>query len=99
MRAGEDLASRLMGRLFHEYLSTGEVYVKNNARGSVVGPIRALPHEEAVADGVEILDYERASCCRSDRLWQARRLACRAPIGQRPSLEHSWRLLVSRIFY
>ena len=60
MRTGGDVDSRLMGRLFHEYLSTGEFYAANDDHGRAVGPIRALPHEDAVADSVEILDYERA---------------------------------------
>ncbi len=61
MRTGDNVDSELMGRLFHEYMSSGAVYAANSADGSAVGPIRALPHEDTVADGVEILDYEKAS--------------------------------------
>ncbi len=63
MRTGKNLNSGEWGNLFHAYLlgDEGAFYAANFANGEQVSITRALPHEETLADHVEILDYERAA--------------------------------------
>jgi len=64
MRTRGELNTKEWARLFHEYLQDGDTFYRANlSKGQKVFPLRALPHEETVAesDFVEILDYEKAS--------------------------------------
>ena len=61
MRTGPDVDSRLMAQLFNRYLEDGAPFAANTEGGKRVFIERVLPHEEALADDVEILDYEKAS--------------------------------------
>ena len=64
MRTGGDVKMREWADLFHTYLQTpGTFYAANCGRGERISPLRALPHEEAIAgtEYVEVLDYEKAS--------------------------------------
>ncbi|MHB8834471.1 MAG: ATP-binding protein [Candidatus Methylomirabilia bacterium] len=62
MRAGNDAGTKEWAGLFHAYLQGDPQFWEAN-RGCAVSPIRALPHEAALAPAActEILDYERAS--------------------------------------
>lgn len=62
MRTGNDAGSKELAGLFHAYLQGDSRFWEAN-RGSIVSPIRALPHEAALAQAActEILDYEKAS--------------------------------------
>jgi len=62
MRTGNDAGSREWAGLLHAYLQ-GDAQFWDANRGRIVSPIRALPHEAALAPAActEILDYERAS--------------------------------------
>ncbi len=64
MRMGPNVNSKEWARLLHEYMAVdGSFLSANLGKGEQFSFIRALPHEEAVADSeyVEILDYEKAS--------------------------------------
>ena len=61
MRAGPSVDSHLMGTLFNQYLEDGAAFVANTEDGKRVFIERVLPHEEALGEHVEILDYEKAS--------------------------------------
>ena len=61
MRTGEDLNSKRWAELYHEYLESGAYYHANFEDWTKTWIARTLPHEEALADHVEILDYDRAS--------------------------------------
>ncbi len=61
MRTGPGVDSRLMAELFHRYLEDGTVFAANAEGGKRVFIERVVPHEEALADSVEVLDYEKAS--------------------------------------
>jgi len=61
MRTEGDLNSKHWAHLFHEYMGEGSPYRANFGETFSASFARALPHEEAVADHVEILDYEKAS--------------------------------------
>ncbi len=61
MRTDAGANPALMARLFHEYLGDGLVYRRNSGGAASVGPLRALPHEGTVQEGVEVLDYEKAT--------------------------------------
>jgi Pyruvate/2-oxoacid:ferredoxin oxidoreductase delta subunit len=63
MRRGNDLDTKKMARLFHEYLSSDDSFVAANMRGgNAFSPLRVIPHEEGFLpdDAVEVLDYEKA---------------------------------------
>ncbi|MEW6267578.1 MAG: 4Fe-4S dicluster domain-containing protein [Thermodesulfobacteriota bacterium] len=47
--------------LFHEYMSEGAPYRANFDPTTQTSIARALPHEETLAEHVEVLDYERIS--------------------------------------
>jgi Pyruvate/2-oxoacid:ferredoxin oxidoreductase delta subunit len=63
MRTGENLNTKKWAGLFHDYLQDGGFWAANLSHGEKVSPLRALPHEGAVADDdyVEVLDYEKAT--------------------------------------
>ncbi len=61
MRTTGDLDMKAWGKLFHEYFEDGSLYRANFTGDMQIGPLRTLPHEEALADHVEILDYEKAT--------------------------------------
>ncbi len=64
MRTGENLNTKEWAKLFNSYLEgRGTLYDANFRHQEKVSPLRALPHEEAIAtsDFVEILDYEKAT--------------------------------------
>ena len=61
MRTRGELNTKEWARLFHEYMESGSFLKANFGRGEKVSILRALPHEEAVEEYVEILDYEKAS--------------------------------------
>jgi len=61
MRTGDGLDMKKWGKLFHEYMHDGAPFRANFKGLKQTSIARALPHEEAVGDHVEILDYERAT--------------------------------------
>jgi ferredoxin len=61
MRTGDNVDSHLLGNLFHQYMEDGAPFAANTRGGTRVFIMRALPHEQALGDHVEILDYEKAS--------------------------------------
>jgi ferredoxin len=64
MRTGNDLDTKKVARLFHEYMvEDGALYQANCGKGEKVSFIRTLPHEDTVreSDYVEVLDYEKAA--------------------------------------
>ncbi|MBU0992755.1 MAG: 4Fe-4S dicluster domain-containing protein [Proteobacteria bacterium] len=61
MRTEGDLNSKHWARLFHDYMEEGTPYYANFTDGSQVSIARALPHEDAIEDHIEILDYEKVS--------------------------------------
>lgn len=67
MRVGPDLPMRRWAELFEAYMFGGpEFLAANFGAGQQVSVMRALPHEEALGEQVEILDYERASAIIDD---------------------------------
>lgn len=60
MRTDDPPNMKRVGQLFHEYMEAGDLYFANAKDWTRVSVARTLPHEGAVADHVEILDYERA---------------------------------------
>lgn len=61
MRTGEGCDYRKWAGLFHDYLmGSDEFYRANFSDSHTVSLMRTVPHEEAVAEYVEVLDYERA---------------------------------------
>ena len=61
MRRDAAADSATMARLFAEYLGEGDFFAANFGHGERVSVLRALPHQEALGDHVEVLDYEKAS--------------------------------------
>jgi Pyruvate/2-oxoacid:ferredoxin oxidoreductase delta subunit len=63
MRTGENLNTKEWARMFNDYMQGDSFFAANLAHGEKVFPLRALPHEGAVADSdyVEVLDYEKAT--------------------------------------
>jgi ferredoxin len=63
MRTGEGLDTKRWARLFHEYIESGAFWSGNLGDGQQLYLMRSLPHEQAIAtaEGVEVLDYERAT--------------------------------------
>jgi ferredoxin len=64
MRTKGELRYPKWAKLFHDYMQGDHAfYAANFAHGEKVSVMRALPHEEAIAETetVEILDYEKAS--------------------------------------
>jgi ferredoxin len=66
MRTGDNLNTKTWGKLFHEYMHEGAAFRANFSHGEQTSISRALPHEEAIGDHVEILDYERATSIIND---------------------------------
>ena len=60
MRTTGDLDMKAWAKLFHQYFEDGSLYKANFSHNEQIGPLRTIPHEESLADHVEILDYERA---------------------------------------
>ena len=62
MRVGPELPLSRWSELFQGYMFGGREFLEANfGSGQKVSVMRALPHEEALAERVEILDYERAA--------------------------------------
>jgi len=64
MRTGGNLDTRAWAKLFHDYMFGDDAFLSANFHARTkVSILRALPHEETVADSdhVEVLDYERAT--------------------------------------
>lgn len=61
MRTQGDLNMGRWAELFHAYMEEGTPYRGNFTDSTRTSIARALPHEDAVGDPVEILDYERAT--------------------------------------
>ena len=61
MRTGEGCDYRKWAGLFHEYLSgNNDFYHANSDDSHHMSLMRTVPHEEAITDYVEVLDYEKA---------------------------------------
>ena len=62
MRTGPDLPMARWAELFQSYMFGEKDFLEANfGSGQRVSVMRALPHEEALGEHVEILDYEKAS--------------------------------------
>lgn len=65
MRTSDDVDSKILARLFHEYLKddNGAFYTANLKKGQKVTMMRALPHETtpSLSEHMEIFDYEKAT--------------------------------------
>lgn len=62
MRVGPDLPLARWSELFQGYMFGDKAFLGANfGDGQQVSVMRALPHEEALGEHVEILDYEKAS--------------------------------------
>ncbi|HVN75782.1 MAG TPA: 4Fe-4S dicluster domain-containing protein [Thermoanaerobaculaceae bacterium] len=61
MRTGPGVDSHMFATLFNHYLDDGSPFAANTEGGTRVFIERVVPHVEALAEGVEILDYEKAS--------------------------------------
>lgn len=62
MRTGPDLPQARWAELFQAYMFGDQSFLAANfGNGQQVSVMRALPHEEALGEHVEILDYEKAS--------------------------------------
>lgn len=66
MRTDGDPNMKRWAELFHEYMEEGSLYRENFSPQSRVSIARALPHEETIADHVEILDYEKTTALIED---------------------------------
>ena len=69
MRTGENLNTKQWAKLFHDYLQDKNTFYRANlSHNEKIGPLRTLPHEEAVdmSEFVEVLDYEKASAIIED---------------------------------
>ncbi len=61
MRTGEGCDYKKWAGLFHDYLSgNDDFYRANSGDNNLVSLMRTLPHEEAVSEYIEVLDYEKA---------------------------------------
>ncbi|NLW80173.1 MAG: 4Fe-4S binding protein [Desulfovibrionales bacterium] len=62
MRTGPDLPRARWAELFQAYMFGEKDFLQANfGDGQTISVMRALPHEEALGEHVEILDYEKAS--------------------------------------
>jgi len=61
MRTDRNVDFNHVGSLFHYYMEEGAPYRANFGHGTKTSIARTVPHEEALGDHVEILDYERVS--------------------------------------
>jgi Pyruvate/2-oxoacid:ferredoxin oxidoreductase delta subunit len=62
MRMGPNTNSKEWARLFKEYFEADDSFLEANfGKGQRTSFLRSLPHQEALGEHVEILDYERAS--------------------------------------
>lgn len=61
MRTGEGCDYGRWASLFNEYfMGSDALFAANCGKGQQIGLMRTMPHEEALADYVEVLDYEKA---------------------------------------
>lgn len=61
MRTGEGCDYGRWSALFHDYLmGSDEFFAANCGNGQQVALMRTMPHEEALGEYVEVLDYEKA---------------------------------------
>jgi ferredoxin len=101
MRADGDPNMKRWAELFHEYMEEGSPYRGNFSPQSRVSIARALPHEETLADHVEILDYEKATaliegatrfavgtCSCRHKKDHAGEERCQVPLGTCTTLNH-----------
>lgn len=62
MRTGADLPLQEWAELFQGYMFGEKDFLRSNfGQNQQISVMRALPHEEALGEHVEILDYEKAS--------------------------------------
>jgi Pyruvate/2-oxoacid:ferredoxin oxidoreductase delta subunit len=64
MRTGDNINSKKMASLFHEYMNTSsDFFTKNFNKGKNTSFMRTIPHEEVIdhTGYIEILSYEKAS--------------------------------------
>jgi Pyruvate/2-oxoacid:ferredoxin oxidoreductase delta subunit len=97
MRTGGSLNTKEWARLFRDYIQDKDTFYKANwGHGEKIGPLRTIPHEEAIdtSEYVEVLSYEKASdivenskkfavgicSCRHEKL-HAEGRECRAPLS------------------
>ncbi len=114
MRTRGNLNTKEWARLFHEYLQDKNTFYKANlSHGEKIGPLRTIPHEEAIdtSEYVEVLSYEKASAiienskkfavgicsCRHEKL-HAEGRECRAPLNMCTSLDASADYLIRHGF-
>ncbi|NLY40641.1 MAG: 4Fe-4S binding protein [Desulfovibrionales bacterium] len=68
MRTGADLPLAQWAELFEAYMFGEQDFLRANfGAGQEVSVMRALPHEQALGEHVEILDYEKASALIEDQ--------------------------------
>ena len=60
MKIGNGNNINKLGKLFNDYFKDGLFYKKNFNKGYNIGSLRVIPHEEAINNYVEILDYDKA---------------------------------------
>ena len=60
MRMGPDAEIKKYAEVFHAYLNNKNFFEENFGHNEKISPMRVLPHEEAVENFTEILDYEKA---------------------------------------
>lgn len=112
MRTGPDLPQQRWAELFEAYMfREREFLAANFGDGQQVSIMRALPHEEALADRVEILDHEKARAlidahsefalglcsCRHEK-HHLGHAPCRAPMATCTSMGNGARFLVRHGF-
>lgn len=61
MRTQGDLDFKSWAKRFHDYMDDGAVYHANFNGDTKTSIARAIPHEEALGNHIEILDYEKVS--------------------------------------
>ncbi len=61
MRLGGGVDFKRIGRLFFDYMEEGAPFRSNFPDKAQLSIARAVPHEEAIGDHVEILEYERVT--------------------------------------
>jgi NAD-dependent dihydropyrimidine dehydrogenase PreA subunit len=110
MRTRGKLKCAEWAKLFHDYMHEYPAfYAANFARGKKVSIMRALPHEEAVAQAayVEILDYEKATAivgtshkcaiglcsCRNEKLHLGKK-PCEVPLETCSSFGHTAEVMI-----
>jgi ferredoxin len=112
MRTGPDLPLARWAELFQAYMfGDKEFLAANFGDGQQISIMRALPHEEALGDRVEILEYEKASAlieehrdfalglcsCRHEK-HHLGHPACRAPMATCTSMGSGAQFLIRHGF-